>query len=79
MRMSQHPSKRRIRCPRCGMQPCYLIEVWTNHSIEFEYDQDLIDREGILQEGEPKYVAARCECGHGWRLHGVSQITDLCE
>jgi hypothetical protein len=66
------------RCPECHSIPIRYTEFWRNHSISFDARPDGGAEEiGVLNEGSPYCVLATCKCGNGWRLRGVTQITDL--
>ncbi len=72
--------KNAARCPRCKSMELCLVELWKNHSIEFEQsDQGEVDwTNGNLSEGEPYCVQACCNsCNHKWTLRGVQQVIDL--
>ncbi len=68
---------RDIQCPKCGNRPYLLIERWRGHTIEFDYNTGTRSKDGLLKDGEPYKVEARCDCGNWWTLRGVSQITNL--
>ena len=65
------------KCPKCKSTPESYTEMWTNHAINFDAKCGVPDEIGYLSDGHPYCVYANCECGHSWRLRGVSQITDL--
>jgi hypothetical protein len=66
------------KCPKCGSTPTSYLEMWTAHGIQFDADdQGVPDAEGYMVDGNPDYVQANCDCGHSWRLRGISQITEL--
>lgn len=66
-----------MKCSKCRSKNLYFTELWKDHSIEF----DIVDGklEGYSMEpGYPYKVEATCkECGHSWRLRGITQITEL--
>lgn len=69
---------KRIKCPKCGGSPDSFLELYRDHGISFYMEDGKLEREGILEPGEPYKVEALCgTCGHQWRLRGVMQITDL--
>ena len=68
---------RRITCPKCGHEPAFLSEVWDGGTLDFDYANGMRGEEGIRGEGAPVKVIAHCDCGHGWTLRGVVQITEL--
>jgi len=65
-------------CPKCGSLELTLTEQIACHA---EWSQDAngkIDREGYNGEGSYFRVDGRCgKCNHGWRVPGVTQITDF--
>ena len=66
------------RCSKCNKPPSSYTELWNGHSIEFLVDENgLIEEDGNLEPGDPCCVFAECDCGHSWKLRGVSQITQL--
>jgi hypothetical protein len=66
------------KCPKCRSVNLQLSEQWT-YSISWDQDQaGLMSKTGDAEPGDPYCVEAKCKnCGHGWRLRGISQITDL--
>jgi hypothetical protein len=70
-----------IRCPKCKSkgEDILLTEYWRDHSIEFQQlENGTIEREGILRDGSPYSVFAKCfHCSHSWRLRGITQIAEL--
>jgi hypothetical protein len=68
---------RKIRCPRCGLEPIGLKEVWESHAIDFEVSGGCRASEGWMEEGKPACVFAECGCGHKWRVRRADQIIDL--
>lgn len=70
-----------IKCRKCKAdgENIVLVEHWQDHVIEFDQNSDgTIKPEGILRDGSPYKVVARCgRCGHNWTLRGVLQITNL--
>ncbi len=70
-----------IRCPKCRSdgENIILREMWRDHCIEFDQRKDgTIEPEGILLEGSACRVDGKCGvCGHGWKLRGILQITDI--
>lgn len=71
---------KKINCLKCGSPIREIIEGWGS-SIHFERcpETGKISLEGHIDSGSPDgKVYAQCwECGHQWRLRGVSTITDL--
>jgi len=67
------------KCPQCKRKPVSFTEVWSNHSIYFEVDENgEPEKSGYTIDGSPAYVNAYCaNCDYEWRLRGVNQITDL--
>lgn len=68
-----------IRCPQCRSISLELIELWKDHSIIWQQDdQGLISSKGILEPGNPYRVEAECrDCKHTWKVRRITQITDL--
>lgn len=68
-------------CPKCRGIPVSYIELWKNHAIEFDVNENgIVSSEGCLSDGYPYCVEAICrECGHRWRLRGVTQIVGVLE
>ena len=64
---------------RCEGEQIVLREFWTDHGIEFDQNDDgTVEREGILFNGNPYKVVAKCwNCGHSWTLRKITQITQL--
>lgn len=75
------PRRKLPRCPKCGGTPARYCELWRDHTMDFEADENgMPDEEGYMEPGHAYRVSAICgECGHHWYLKGVSQITDLRE
>lgn len=71
-------SVRQCACPKCKGKQLTLVELWKNHSINFDYDSGKIIGDGNLEVGAPYKVEANCnKCNHRWTLKGVKQITDI--
>ena len=70
-----------VKCIKCKAQgeDIVLKEFWHDHGIEFQQNADgSIEKEGILFEGCPYKVVAKCfACGYFWTLRGVIQITGI--
>lgn len=71
-----------IRCRNCKAQGSDIVlqEIWAGDAMEFcQNDDGSIDTDGILlQNSDPVAVKAICTaCHHGWKLRGVTQITNL--
>ncbi len=75
------PKRRIPRCPKCGGLPGEYQEVWNGHGLSFDADaKGRPEQVGYTYEGSPDHVLACCaKCGHGWRLKGVTQITEVQE
>lgn len=71
--------KSKAKCPKCKSVHLIITEVWKNHTIEFDQDSGIVDREnGNLDAGYPYKVEARCKwCGFTWTIRGARQIDDL--
>jgi hypothetical protein len=68
----------KIKCPKCGAAPKMLTEEWTGSGIQREVINGMLDDVGEKFYGRPCGVNARCSnCDHGWRLRGVTQITEV--
>lgn len=67
------------RCPKCRAYPARYLELWHNHSIEFEASASgCPENEGNLEPGDPYAVIATCSgCDHHWRLRGIHQISEI--
>lgn len=67
------------KCPKWKAWPSQYIEVWTEHTIAFDVDDNgRPEQEGWTDDGQPSHVIACCSsCRHKWRLRGVLQITEL--
>lgn len=67
-------------CPKCNKPVIRYIEIWIGHSVEFCLNESINGEfpHGNLEPGDPDHVEGHCDnCGHIWRLRGVSQISDL--
>jgi hypothetical protein len=74
--MKRDPSK--IKCGKCGEKPTTFNERWDAHTIQFCMDSTgAIEEDGELEPGDPTSVYALCNCGHEWKLKGISQIDQL--
>ena len=67
-----------VKCPKCKQSPLLFREIWTSFGIEFYVaDDGTAELEGCKTDGVPDNVEAECNCGHCWRVRGVTQITEL--
>lgn len=68
-----------VKCPRCKSNNLVLTEVWTGHTIEWEQEGGVIDKnKGSSEPGDPYTVNGLCkDCFHEWKLKGVIQITQV--
>ena len=68
-----------IKCPKCKKRVNMFCEIWDGAQIEFTTSEDKYFKPvGHLQTGDPSAVIGNCSnCGHSWKLRGVTQITDL--
>ena len=74
--MKRDPSK--IKCGECGKNPSVFNEHWDAHTIQFCMNSTgVIEEDGELNPGEPTSVYAACDCGHEWKLKGITQIDQL--
>ena len=66
------------KCPKCQSNTIFLIEVWENHTIQWEQIDGFFDKEdGNLEMGDAYKVEAECKiCGHRWRIRKALQIGD---
>lgn len=73
--------KSKLKCPKCKGNSLVLTEIWTSHLIEWTQTNGMFDRnDGVLNEGEPKEVEARCKtCAHNWKVRKAKQIDDITE
>jgi len=71
--------KSKVKCPKCKGTNLYLIEIWTNHSIEWEQENGIFNRnDGNMEMGNPDYLEAKCmPCNHQWKVRGCGQIDDV--
>ena len=78
VRRARGPRKPGCRCPKCRSRPFQYIELWKDHSIEFQADENgNPEAEGNLRTGDPYKVVAECSCGHIWTLKNITQISDI--
>jgi hypothetical protein len=68
--------RKKIKCPKCGGAPVEYVELWQGASITF--DAKTFESFSGGDYGDPYCVQATCGCcGHIWRLHGITQITEI--
>lgn len=68
-----------VNCPKCRSNNLYLIEVWKDHTIQFDSISGQFDEtDGVLEPGNPYKVEAKCKaCNHQWTIRKSVQISDL--
>jgi uncharacterized Zn finger protein len=69
----------KVKCPKCNSNELFLVELWKNHSCQWEQSNGKFDRANAIQEvGNPYKVEGHCkECGHYWTIKGAKQIDDI--
>lgn len=76
--MKTRNTNRKIKCPKCGKMKLSIKEMWINNSIEYMYQDGIIEEFGNLENGDPyKVVAFCCDCGYEWTIRGIVQISQL--
>lgn len=82
--VEQEPIRPRIveskaKCPKCKSNTLSLNEIWKDHTITWEQEDGVFNRdEGYLEPGEAYKVQARCrDCEHVWTVKGALQIDDI--
>lgn len=68
----------KVKCPKCKSVDLYLIEVWKGHTIEFNQEGKMLDRNGNVNPGDPYKVDGHCKkCNHRWTIRNAIQISDI--
>lgn len=70
-----------LKCPKCKrVGVTRFDEIWPVASsiIPFEsINGELVAHDHNSPDVDPAAVVAICQCGHRWKLRGVTQITNI--